>query len=815
MEEENFKKQEITEELKDSYLAYAMSVIVARALPDVRDGLKPVQRRILWGMWETNTKSDGKFRKSADAVGYVMGTYHPHGDSSIYQTIVRMVQDFSFRYPLCLGQGNWGSIDGDEAAAHRYTETKLSKISEILLSDIEKDTVTWIDNYANTKKEPTVLPTAVPSLLLNGTAGIAVGMATNIPPHNLTEVVDATIHLAENPKAGVEELVEFIKGPDFPTGGVIYNKKDVLEAYTTGKGPITMRGVTEIKEKKGGKGFEIEITQIPYQVNKSDLIIKIAKLVTDKKIVGIRDIRDQTNKEGISVVIELKSDAAPQKIINQLYKYTDLQKNFNVNMVALAFQNGGLQPQLMSLKDILDAFLVHREEVVRKRAEYELRKAKERAHILEGLVIALSVIDKIIEVIKKSKNRDDAKVNLMKKFKLTEIQSNAILDMRLSALAALERQRVEDELKEKMKLIASLEALLKSAKKILSLIVEELKEIKEKYGDARKTKVVSGGLKDFSDEDLTPKEETIITMSKSGNIKRIAPSSFKIQNRGGKGLIGSDVSDEDFLTELIYTNTHDNILFFTDQGRVFQSKVYEIPQASRTAKGKPIHNFLDIPLEESVNAVITFPSDEKEQKGKFLVMATCDGVIKKTPLSDFNHIRKSGIVALKLKKGDILNWVSLSGGSDEIMMITQQGQSIRFKESNVRAMGRSASGVMGMRLKKTDKVSSMNIVNTSDDKKKNLLVVMSNGYGKQTPLNQYKVQNRGGSGIKTANVTKKTGIVMDARVICEEEELIALSAKGQIIRTDISSVRTAGRATQGVRIMNVAGNDSLIGVICF
>ncbi|MDP2629749.1 MAG: DNA gyrase subunit A [Candidatus Harrisonbacteria bacterium] len=811
--DKNVENREITDELQESYLDYAMSVIVSRALPDVRDGLKPVQRRILWSMWSSGVTSDSKFRKSADVVGNCMGQYHPHGDQSIYQAIVRMVQDFTLRYPLCIGQGNWGSIDGDEAAAHRYTETKLSKMADALLDDIEKDTVDWQNNYSNTKKEPKYLPAKVPHLLLNGTAGIAVGMATNIPPHNLGEVVDATIHLSKNPKASTEELLDFVKGPDFPTGGIIFDKRDIKEAYTTGKGGILMRAVAEIKEKtsKGKQKYTIQITEIPYQVNKSELIIKMAELVQTKKIDGIKDIRDESDKHGMSIVIELKPDANPQKILNQLYTFTDLQKKFNLNMVALT--DNGLQPQILSLRDILEAFLEHRKLVVRRRAEYELRKAQERAHILEGLSKALDHIDQVISTIKKSADRDEAKKNLIKKFKLSEAQAHAILEMRLSALAALERQKIEDELKERRQLIKALQELLKSPAKIITMIQDELVEMKKKYGDERRTKLVSGGIKKFEQEDLIKKEETIITLSQGGYIKQVNPSSFKAQHRGGKGLIGSSVDDEDFLRQIIYTNTHDNILFFTDRGRVFQTKVYEIPTFSRTAKGKPVHNFLEIPIEEKVHAVVTYPNEAKEAGG-FLVMATTGGMIKKTSLRDFENIRRSGIIGISLKKDDILKWVELSTGKDQIILTTTLGQAIRFKEANVRSMGRTAAGVRGIKLRKDDTVSSMSVISEAQNDAR-LLVVMSNGYGKQTPLKEYKVQSRGGSGIKTAKVTKKTGEVMDAWVVKEEKEMVALSAKGQVIRTEIGSVRKASRATQGVRIMNLKSGDHLIGIICF
>ncbi|MDE2001247.1 MAG: DNA topoisomerase 4 subunit A, partial [Patescibacteria group bacterium] len=561
----NVEKREITEELQESYLDYAMSVIVSRALPDVRDGLKPVQRRILWAMWDSGLTHSAKFKKSANIVGDVLGRYHPHGDSSVYEAMVRMAQDFSLRYPMVEGQGNFGSIDGDSAAAYRYTEARLSKIAEEMLLDVEKETIDWIPNYDGSREEPRVLPAKVPNLLLNGTVGIAVGMATNIPPHNLTEVVDATTHLIDHPKAAVHELMEFIQGPDFPTGGLIYDKKLIAEAYASGHGAITTRGRAEVMEDKKGHAM-IAVTEIPYQVNKSELIIKIAELVTEKRIQGIRDIRDESDKDGLRIVIELKNDAAPQKVLNQLYKFTDLQKDFHLNMIALT--KGGLQPEIMSIKDILAEYIEHRKEIVRRRAEFDLKKAQERAHILMGLHKALGSIDAVITTIKKSKDKDDAHKNLVAKFKFSDVQATAILEMRLQTLAALEREKIEAELKEKKKLIDELEALLKSPAKILGVIKTELKEVKEKYGDERKTKLVAGGLKDFKEEDLIPKEETIITMSQGGYIKRVNPSSFKSQKRGGKGLIGSDVAEEDFLSHFFTANTHDNILFFTERGRV-------------------------------------------------------------------------------------------------------------------------------------------------------------------------------------------------------------------------------------------------------
>ena len=799
--------REITEELKESYLDYAMSVIVARALPDLRDGLKPVQRRILWAMWDSGLTHSAKLKKSANVVGEVLGKYHPHGDLSVYDALARMAQDFSLRYPLISGQGNWGSIDGDSPAAMRYTECRLSKISEELLVDIEKETVDWQQNYDASREEPKVLPAKIPNLLLNGAMGIAVGMATNIPPHNLGEIVDATSHLIENPKASSEDLLEFIQGPDFPTGGIIYDKKAIREAYSTGKGSITARAVAEIKEE--GKRHFIEISAIPYQVNKSELIIKMAELVTEKKIQGIRDIRDESDRKGLTIIVELKQDAPPQKVLNQLFEFTDLQKDFHLNMVALV---NGLQPQVLSLKEILAAYVDHRKEVVRRRAEFDLKKAEERAHILMGLHKALGEIDAVISTIKKSKDREDAHKNLIAKFKFSELQAAAILEMKLQTLASLERQKIEDELKEKKKLIEELLILLKSPAKIMGVIKGELKEIKEKYADARKTKLVATGLKEFKEEDLVPKEETIITMSQSGYIKRVPPASFKIQKRGGKGLIGSDVAEEDFLAYFMTANTHDNLLFFTQRGRVFQTKVFEIPEASRVAKGKAIYNFLEIPAEEKVNAVIAYPSEKKSSPG-FLVMVTKNGIIKKTPLADFANVRRSGIIAIKLKKGDDLQWVKLSSGNDQVALATKMGQAIRFKESLLRSMGRATAGVRGIRLRKGDAVVSLNIV-TKENEKGELLTVMANGFGKRTPLSEYKVQGRGGSGIKTSQVTSKTGEVIAVLGVNGEKEILALSAKGQIIRTELESVRISGRATQGVRIMNLNPKDRVVGVIC-
>ncbi|NCN52942.1 DNA gyrase subunit A [Candidatus Wolfebacteria bacterium] len=803
------EKRKITDELRESYLDYAMSVIVARALPDVRDGLKPVQRRILWAMWDSGLTSTAKFKKSANIVGEVLGKYHPHGDSSVYEAMVRMAQDFSLRYPLVRGQGNFGSVDGDSAAAYRYTEAKLSKLAEEMLFDIEKETVDWAQNYDASREEPKVLPAKLPNLLINGTVGIAVGMATNIPPHNLTEIIDATNILIDNPKATNDDLMEVVQGPDFPTGGIIYDKRAIKEAYAEGRGGITTRAVSEIVERKKGQ-YNIQITEIPYQVNKAELIIKIATLVTDKKIQGIRDIRDESDKDGLSILIELKNDVSPQRILNQLYKYTDLQKDFHLNMIALT--NGGLQPEVMSIKDIILEYIEHRKEIIKRRAEFDLKKAKERAHILIGLHKALGSIDKVIATIKKSKDKDEAHKNLMKNFSLSDLQSTAILEMKLQTLAALERKKIEEELKEKKKLITELETLLKSPNKILNVVKDGLKEVKEKYGDERRTKVVAGGLKDFNEEDLIPKEEAIITMSQSGYIKRVNPSTFKVQKRGGKGLIGSEVGEEDFLNHLIFANTHDNILFFTEKGRVFQTKVYELPETSRTAKGKAVHNFLEIPTEEKINAIITYSNDKKGTDG-FFVMTTKKGMVKKTPIQDFGNVRRSGIIAIKLKKDDLLKKVRYSSSKDEIIMSTAQGQAIHFKESDLRPMGRATSGVRGIRIKKNDEVVGLSVI-PNDSKDVKFLTLTTNGFGKQTDLSEYKIQGRGGSGIKTAKVTPKTGPVVNSRIILDEEEILALSAKGQVIRIKLESVRMAGRDTQGVRVMNIKPGDKVVGVIC-
>ncbi len=798
----------LVDEMQTSYLDYAMSVIVQRALPDVRDGLKPVHRRILYAMWLLGLRHTSKYLKSARVVGDVMGKYHPHGDIAIYDSLVRMAQDFSMRSPLVHGQGNFGSMDGDSAAAMRYTEAKLYAIAEEMLFDIEKNTVDFGANYDGSQKEPRVLPSKLPNLLLNGSMGIAVGMATNIPPHNLSEICDGVTALIDNPKLTVEELMEYIKGPDFPTGGMIYNKKDILAAYATGRGGIVLRGTTDIQEAKNGT-FRIIVTEIPYQVNKANLIEKIATLVQEKKLEGIKDLRDESNKDGVRIVIELKKDAYPKKIQNALYKMTELQTTFHVNMIALV---DGIQPRVLTLKHVLEEHIKHREIVVRRRTEFDLEKAKDRAHILEGLKKALDKIDLIIATIRKSKDKEEAKVNLMNKFGFSERQTVAILDMRLQQLANLERQKIEDELKEKLALIKELESILASAKKILGIIKTETLDIKERFGDERRTKILAHGVKEFSMEDLVPNEATIVMVTKDGYIKRIPPDTFKTQNRGGKGVVGLTTKEEDVIDQLITTNTHDNLLFFTNRGRVFQLRAYDVPQASRTSKGQALVNFLQLAPNEKVSAMLSM---EDMTKYKYLVMVTNKGTIKKTALEDFDNVRRSGLIALKLNADDMLEWVRPSTGKDDIILVTAEGQAIRFREADVREMGRNAAGVRGMKIKSSDEIVGMDIISPEVIKQGvlELLVISTHGLGKRTPIGEYKVQGRGGSGIKTMAVTDKTGRIIGARVVNtadEQMDIMVVSTKGQVVRTPLSSVSSLGRATQGVRVMRFKEpNDSV------
>jgi DNA gyrase subunit A len=790
---------QLVDEMQVAFLDYAMSVIVDRALPDVRDGLKPVHRRILYAMWTLGLRANAKFRKSATVVGEVLGKYHPHGDVAVYDSMVRMAQEFAMRYPMVRGQGNFGSIDGDGAAAMRYTEAKLSGIAEELIFDIDRETVDFRPNYDGSHDEPKVLPAKLPNLLLNGTLGIAVGMATNMPPHNLSEVCDGITALIENPDIEIDELVKIIPGPDFPTAGIIYNKNDIKQAYATGKGGIVMRAKTEIVEEKAGN-FRIVVDELPYQVNKAQLLEKIAELVTEKKIEGIRDLRDESNKDGIRIVVELKKDAYPKKVLNHLFKMTQLQETFHVNALCLI---DGIQPRILTLKDLLEEYLKHRKEVVRRRTQYELDRAKERMHILEGLRIALLKIDEIIALIKKSKDKDEARIGLMTKFKLSEIQAQAILDMRLQQLTNLDRLKVEQEWEEKKKLIDELESILASAKKILGIIKAEVAGLKEKFGDERRTKIVAGPVGEFSMEDLVPQEETLVMLTADGYIKRLPPDTFKSQGRGGKGVIGLETKDEDQVMSMFTTNTHTEIMFFTNRGRVFRLKAYELPVGSRTSKGQAIVNFLQLAPGEKIS--ITLPMENMEG-AKFLVMVTSQGTIKKSSLDEFANVRRSGLIAISLHDGDELIWVKPSNGGDDISLVTREGQSIRFSEEDVRAMGRSAAGVRGILLKKkNDEVVGMDVINPklADKGMLELFVVTENGLGKRTSLSEYKQQGRGGSGIRTMKVTDKTGGVVGAFISGkdDEQDLVMISKKGIVVRTPFKSVPSLGRDTQGVRLM--------------
>lgn len=797
----------IVSEMKESFIDYAMSVITDRALPDVRDGLKPVHRRILYAMNEIGLSAQAKTRKSATVVGEVLGSYHPHGDASVYDAMVKLAQDFSTRYPLVIGQGNFGSIDGDGAAAYRYTEAKMSRLAGELLADIEKETVDFRPNYDGTKLEPMVLPSAAPNLLLNGTLGIAVGMATNIPPHNLTEVVDAAILLLNDPEATTEDLLEFVKGPDFPTGGIIYNQQDIAHAYATGRGGILARGVTDIVETKGG-GSQIVVTEIPYRVNKADLIEKIAELARDKKIDGIKGLRDESTKD-IRIVIDLKQGSQPQKVLNALFKHTQLEETFHVNLVALV---DGV-PQTLSLKGMLTEFVKHREEVVRRRTAFDLKKAEEREHILLGLKKALDHIDEIVKLIRNSKTVEDAKKNLMDRFKFSVLQAEAILEMRLQKLAGLEREKVESELKEVQSLIAYLKDLLSSDKKIRKVIKDELEKIKEKYGDDRRTRVIKGGAKIISVEDLIPDEEQALVLTAGGYVKRTSLGEYRRQKRGGVGVVDLDTKEEDFVTHIIDASTHADLLFFTDRGKAYQVKMYEIPEARRATKGKSIMNFISLGSDEKVTSILPMPKELKKIEGS-LIMVTKNGVGKKVSAQSFHDVRASGIIAIRLEAGDKLVSVGHAEKGDTVSLVTKSGNSIRFKESDIREMGRTAGGVRAIKVGKNDEVIGAHVIK-KDWKDAYLLVISGNGFGKRTPLDEYKVQGRGGSGILTSKVTSKTGPVMASQVVTEAvTELVAISKKSQVVRVDIKEIPMLGRSTQGVRIMRLRDGDSLASLIC-
>ncbi len=803
----------ISTEMRESFIDYAMSVITDRALPDVRDGLKPVHRRILYSMHRMGLTSGARFRKSATVVGDVLGKYHPHGDISVYDAMVKMAQEFSMRYPLVLGQGNFGSIDGDSAAAMRYTEAKMSRLADALLQDLEKDTVEWRPNYDGTQKEPQVLPAAVPNILLNGTLGIAVGMATSIPPHNLQEVSQALTHLIENPDATVEDLMQFITGPDFPLGAVAFNKKDLLHAYSTGKGGVVVRGVAETVEGKKGD-YQIVITSIPYRVNKSDMIVRIADLVREKKIEGIRGLRDESTKD-IRVVVELKQGAHPQKVLNYLYKHTALEDSFHFNMVVLV---DGV-PQTLSLKGILEEFIKHRREVVKRRTQFDLTRAQEREHILLGLTKALDHIDEVIKTIRASKDVAEAEVNLIKKFKFSVLQAKAILEMRLSRLANLERKKIEDELAEIQKLIGELETLLKSDKKMLGVIKQEIEDYAKKFAGERQTKVMKGAAGIINEEDLVPDEEQVLTLTAGGYVKRTNPEEFRKQKRGGVGVIDLDTKEEDFVTTFLTTSTHSDLLFFTDIGKAYQLKMYDIPEGKRSTKGRPVVNFLSLTVEEKVTSVLPMRKNQKEGE-KFLYMITKQGVVKKCDATAFHDVRRSGLIAQKLQKGDELIAALLVEKGDEIFLSTAKGQSIRFKESDVRPMGRAAGGVRGMRLGTGDIIVGADIIpKGKEGDKYEVLVVSRNGYGKTTKTTEYKTQGRGGSGIKTMNMTAKTGPVIAARVISKEEgvgedEIVVISKKGQVIRTELKEIPSLSRSTQGVRVMKLRDGDAIASFVC-
>lgn len=789
--------------MEDSYLRYSMSVIVARALPDVRDGMKPVHRRILYSMEKNGWRPGSKFVKSARITGDVMGKYHPHGDVAIYDAMVRLAQPWSTRYLLVDGQGNFGSMDGDPPAAQRYTEARMAKAGHALLEDIDKDTVPFRDNYDGSEQEPEVLPAKLPNLLLNGQMGIAVGMATNIPPHNLGELVDATIHQIDNPEAALDDLMEFMKGPDFPTGGVVYGRESIKTAFASGRGGVVVRGVADVQETNKGR-HQIIISEIPYALNKASLIEKIADLVKDKKISGISDIRDESSRGDVKIVIDLKKDAYPKKLLNQLYKLTPLQTTFHYNMLALI---DGIQPRVLGLQDILQEYIKHRQTVVRRRTEYELRKAKDRAHILEGLKIALDHIDEVIATIRASKNADEGQVNLMKKFKLSEIQAKAILAMQLRALTGLERQKIEDELSELLKLIAKLEDILADEKKILKIIKNELLEIKNQFADERRTKIIPTELGRMSDEDLIPDEQTVVTLTSANYIKRSQIADYKKQNRGGKGRRGMVTREEDGIEHVVNASTHDYLLFFTNQGRVFRLKAYEVPAVNLNAKGIALVNLLQLRPEETVSAVINI---SKQTKAANLMMCTVRGVVKKTPFEQYKNVRTSGLITINLDEGDELKWIRMTSGENEVVISTSLGQAIRFNEKDVRPMGRVARGVRGIRLRPGDQVIGMDIVEEGSS----IFVVSEYGYGKRTKVAQFTPHARGGVGIRSAVVNDKTGKLIGVKTLSgdDTQEVILISAAGQTIRLGLNDISELGRATQGVRIMRLNGDDKVVSL---
>ena len=786
--------------MEDSFLRYSMSVIIDRALPDVRDGLKPVHRRILYSMGEQNLRPGSKFSKSARIVGDVMGKYHPHGDSAIYDSMVRLAQDWVMRYKLVDGQGNFGSMDGDPAAASRYTEARLGRAGNELLTDLDKDTVDFRDNYDGSEREPSVLPARLPNLLLNGQIGIAVGMATSIPPHNLSELIDASVHLIDNPESTTDDLLNYVKGPDFPTGAIVYGGSPMKQAYQTGRGSVTIRAVTNIEETKKGRS-QIVVTEMPFGVNKATLIEKIAELHKDKKI-NISDLRDESARGKVRVVIELRKDSYPKKILNQLFKMTALQTSFHYNMLALI---GGIQPRILGLQEILNEFIKHRQIVVRRRTEFELRAAKARAHILEGYKIALDHIDEVIKLIRASKTSEDAQAGLMEKFGLSEIQAQAILAMQLRRLTGLERDKIETELAELLTLIAKFEAILADEKEILRIIKEELLEMKDKYGDERRSKMINGELGKFSDEELIPEEDSVILLTTENYIKRTLVSEYRRQHRGGKGKRGMTTKEMDVIDQLVSASTHDFLLFFTNKGRIFRLKAYEVPAASLAAKGVAAVNLLQLQPEERITSIIRHAKDASDEG--YLFMATIKGTIKKTPLKDYANIRTNGLIAIKLDEGDELRWIQKTSGDNDVIVSTSAGQAIRFNEKDARPMGRSARGVRGVRLRPNDQVVGMDIV---DDSNRSLLVISENGYGKATKVANFPSHKRGGVGIKAAVVTAKTGPIIAVQTLDPNaSEVLLISNKGQAIRVSLKDIPTLGRTTQGVRIMRMGDGDKV------
>ncbi|MDM5245789.1 MULTISPECIES: DNA gyrase subunit A [unclassified Lysinibacillus] len=799
-ERSGVKGVNITKEIETSFLDYAMSVIVSRALPDVRDGLKPVHRRILYGMQELGNTADKAYKKSARIVGDVMGKYHPHGDSSIYDAMVRMAQDFSYRYMLVDGHGNFGSVDGDGAAAMRYTESRMSRIAMEMLRDINKDTIDYTDNYDGSEKEPIVLPSRYPNLLVNGAAGIAVGMATNIPPHQLGETIDAVIALSENPAITTEELMEIIPGPDFPTGGLILGRSGIRRAYETGRGSIIIRAKVEIEQKSNGRET-ILIHELPYQVNKAKLIEKIAELVRDKKIDGITNLRDESDRRGMRVVIEVRKDANANVVLNNLYKQTAMQSSFGINMLSLV--NG--QPKVMGLKEMLYHYLEHQKVIIRRRTEFELRKAEDRAHILEGLRIALDHIDEIIAIIRGSRSGEEAKPQLMERFNLSERQAQAILDMRLVRLSGLEREKIEAEYQELQKLIAELKEILADEAKIVEIIRTEIVELKERFNDKRRTEITSGGLEMIEDEDLIPVENSVVTLTHNGYIKRLAANTYRSQKRGGRGVQGMGTNEDDFVEHLMNTSTHDTILFFTSKGKVFRAKGYEIPEFGRTAKGLPIVNLLNIEKGEKVTAMIRVGSFDEDA---YFIFTTKTGITKRTPVSQFANIRTNGLIAISLREDDDLISVRLTDGDKQVIIGTRDGMLVRFQEDDIRSMGRTAGGVRGIKLRDGDEVVGMEIVEPGQE----ILVVTAKGYGKRTSEEEYRLQSRGGVGLKTIQITDKNGPMVAVKTVDGSEDLMLITINGMLIRMDVNDISLIGRSTQGVRLIRL-GDEELVATV--